>query len=86
MIASARTMLDATPDDDCVYVGIAPEASEWYLRFRAVRNDTYGEIVGAFGVVMPRDIATLFKLDVMPRCESSLTEVPSKSYYARVRA
>jgi hypothetical protein len=86
MIASPRAMLDATPDDDCVYVGIAPEEARWYLRFRAVRDETYGEIVGAFGVVMPEDYATLFKLDVEPRSEATLTELPSHVYYARVRA
>jgi hypothetical protein len=86
MTASPRAMLDATPDDDCVYVGIAPQEAEWYLRFRAMRDETYGEIVGAFGVVIPDDVATLFKLDVKPRCEATLTELPSKSYYARVRA
>ena len=85
-IASARTMLDATPDDDCVYVGIAPEEAKWYLRFRATRDETYGETVGTFGVVLSQDAATLFRLDVTPRCEAALTEVPSKTYYARVRA
>jgi len=86
MIASPRAMLDATPDDACVHVGIAPERSEWYLRFRAMRNEAYGGIVGTFGVVMPPDPATLFKLDVGPRCEATLTELPSRSYYERVKA
>jgi hypothetical protein len=86
MIASSRAMVDATPDDDCVYVGIAPEEAEWYLRFRAVRDETYGEIVGACGVVMPQDYATLFKLDVTPRSEATLIELPSNIYYARLKA
>lgn len=85
MLASPRAMSDATPNDDHVCVGISPEDAEWYLRFRARRDETYGEIAGAFAVVMPSDAATFFKLEVKPRCEATLTELPSKSYYARVK-
>lgn len=86
MTKSARAMLDAMPDDDCVKVGVAPEGNEWYLRFRAARGETAGEAVGTVAVVLSRDAATLFRLDVQPRCEPPLSEAPSKSYFARVRA
>ena len=85
LIATARTMLDATPDDDHVYLGIAPEECDWYLRFRAKRDETYGEIMGTFGVIMPYDAAAVFKFEVEPRCEVDLIEEPSKTYYARVK-
>jgi hypothetical protein len=85
MVATGGAMLDATPDDDHAYVGVAPERAEWYLRFRAGRHETYGDITGAFAVVMPDYVATLFKLEVEPRCETPLIEAPSTAYFARLK-
>jgi hypothetical protein len=86
LITTPQTMVEATPDDDDVCFGIAPEECDWYLRFRAERDETYGEYIGALGVVMPHDAAAVFKAEVLPRCEATLVETPSETYYASVRS
>jgi hypothetical protein len=86
MIASPRSVLEATPDDFRVYVGVAPEDGAWYLRFRAEWDDEGRHVVGAFGVVVPAAAVNAFRTEVASRSETPLAEDASDAYYASLMA
>ncbi len=86
MIETPRAAFEATPDDHEVFVGIAPEDSSWYLRFRAEWDADDQSIVGGFAITVPCDLAAAFRAEVASSFEHQLVEEASESYYRRVMA
>lgn len=86
MVETPRAILDATPDEHAVFVGIAPEDSRWYLRFRAEWDDDGRNIVGRFAVILPFELVAAFKKEVESSADRQLAEMSSESYYKMVNA
>ena len=84
MVETSRAILDATPDEHAVFVGVAPEDSRWYLRFRAEWDGDEINIVGRFAVVLPADLVVAFKREVVSSAQHPLAEMSSEYYYKRV--
>jgi len=61
LVHSPRTLLESTPDDFLVFVGIAPENGEWYLRYRVEWDDNETNLIGQFAVVFPADRVELIQ-------------------------
>ncbi len=81
---TARSLLNATPDDHAVFIGIAPEDNRWYLRFRVEWDEDDNDIVGRFTVIVPSDIAERFRNEVVPRLPIGLEEAEARQYYEKV--
>jgi hypothetical protein len=86
MVENPRAILDVTPDEHAVFVGIAPEDSRWYLRFRAEWDDDETNIVGRFAVILPSELVTAFNQEVASSVQHPLAETSSETYYKRVNA
>jgi len=84
MVETPRTLFDATPDDHAVFVGVAPEGSRWYLRFRAEWGADEKNIVGRFDVILPSDLVAAFTQEVLSIAKHPFEQVPSESYYKGV--
>jgi hypothetical protein len=84
MVETPRALFDATPDDHAVFVGVAPEDSRWYLRFRAEWDADEKNIVGRFCVILPSGLVATFAQEVLPSANHPLEQMPSESYYKQV--
>ena len=81
-----RALFDAAPDDHAVFIGVAPEDSRWYLRFRTEWDADEKNVVGRFDVILPSDLVAAFTREVLPGVKHPFEQVPSESYYKEVIA
>jgi len=86
MVETPRALFDATPDEHAVFVGIAPEDSRWYLRFRAEWDADEKNIVGRLAVILPSELGAAFKQEVVASVQLPLAEMSSEYYYKKVNA
>ena len=86
MVETPRAILDATPDEHAVFVGIAPENSRWYLRFRAEWDADEKNIVGRLAVILPSELGAAFKQEIVSSTQPLLAEMSSESFYKKVNA
>jgi hypothetical protein len=84
IISSARSILEATPDDENVFIGIAPSDREWYLRFRAEWDEAGNSVVGRFDITFPSGLAESFRQELVPLLECKLLEESSATYFSRI--
>lgn len=81
LLSTPRTLLESTPDEHAVFVGIAPEDSRWYMRYRIDWNDEETGLTGRFAVILnPMDAVAFRKIESI----SSLAELASDIYYSKV--
>lgn len=81
LLKSPKSLLESTPEDDSVFVGVAPENNQWYLRYRVEWNDEGTALHGECALILDRDYAELFT-ELEGR--TGLKQVDSKAYYADV--
>jgi len=84
MVQTPRAIFEATPDDDEVFVGVAPEDGGWYLRFRAEWDADGRKLVGGFAVTVPAEKAPAFSTEVGATSPHRLVGEPAERYYERV--
>jgi hypothetical protein len=84
MVETPRAIFQATPDDHDVFVGVAPEGTGWYLRFRAEWDSDDQSIVGSFAVTVPSERAPAFTTEVVALSQLRLVEEAAERYYERV--
>lgn len=53
MVSSPRHLLESTPSDDSVFVGIAPADNAWYLRYRVEWDNGESNLTGSCAVIFP---------------------------------
>ena len=69
LVQTPRALLAATPGDEYVCVGIAPEDRAWYLRFRADWDDQGENLVGFYSLTVDGGLARGFEGEVIPQLE-----------------
>jgi hypothetical protein len=84
IIQTPRAIFEATPNDHDVFVGIAPESAEWYLRFRAEWDVDDQRIVGSFAVTVPLGKARVFTTEIGATSQHRIVEEAAETYFARV--
>ena len=84
MVNSPRNLLASTPGDEYVFVGIAPEDSSWYLRFRVEWDDEGFDLSGRCAVILPAPLEEKFKREVLPNLAAKAEEKDSKIYYLEI--
>lgn len=86
IIETPRTIFEATPNDDEVFIGVAPEDADWYLRFRVEWDSDDRSIVGRFALTVPSERASAFSTEVAAWSQHRLVEEAADKYYERVMA
>lgn len=84
MIASSKSLVEAMPRDEDVFIGIAPEDTMWYLRFYFTWNDEGTELQGRFDVTLPESWVENFNKDVVEKIGTKLVKEGSQKYYASI--
>ena len=82
MIETPRAIFEATPDEHEVFVGVAPEDTRWYLRFRAEWGADDQSIIGWFAITVPSELAARLRVEMAS--EHRLAEEAAESYYKRI--
>ena len=83
IVKSPQSLLAAVPDDDFVFVGVAPDSQLWYLRFCLAWDDTGFELNGRFDITLPTDLAARFKQRVLDAVD--MEEQNAQAYYNSIR-
>jgi hypothetical protein len=83
MVNSPQSMLESTPNDDFVFVGIAPEDISWYLRYRVDWDDAGTAIVGRCELLLSEAAAVDFRQTDFEGLTRYISEIDSESFYAR---
>ena len=84
MINSPRNLLQSTPADDFVHVGVAPEDNSWYLRYRAEWDDEGFNLIGSCALVLPQMLAEKFRNELPANFGVEAKEQSSETYYREV--
>jgi hypothetical protein len=84
MIETPRSIFEATPADEVVFIGVAPEDNRWYLRFRAEWDADDQSIVGSLAVVIPAELSESFRAEIASSFDGLLAEQAAESYYQSV--
>ena len=81
VVESPQSLLDNTPDDHAVCVGIADSRNRWYLRFRAESEEDEEGPIGAFDLTLLPELARQFELDI---AIPEMIAEPSVAYFDRI--
>jgi len=84
MVETPQALFEATPADDEVFVGIAPDDNSWYLRFRVEWDVDDQGIIGRFAITVPAALGEAFRAEVALSFERLLVEEASENYYKRI--
>ncbi len=84
MVNSPKNLLESTPDDDSVFVGVAPDNNAWYLRYRVEWDDEETNLVGSCAVVLPKPLTEKFRAEVLANLNVKAEEKDSEVYYQEV--
>lgn len=60
-IDSSRALLEAMPGENNVFVGIAPQSNNWYLRFYLEWDEEGHNLIGRFDITLPSNLAEHFR-------------------------
>jgi hypothetical protein len=74
-------LLEIVPDDDSVFVGVAPVTGRWYLRFRLEWDDEGFDLLGRFDITLPESLVEQFRTEVVRPLSLGLSEQDADSYY-----
>jgi hypothetical protein len=84
MINSPRALLESVPGDEHVFVGVAPVAGGWYLRFRVEWDDEGCDLLGCFDITVPESLVEQFRTEVVRTLSLDISEQDADSYYAAI--
>lgn len=84
MVETPRAMLEATPDDEAVFVGIAPADARWYLRFRAERDADDERITGRMALILPAESVRAFSAAIPCLPDRGLVQATAADYCAKI--
>lgn len=83
LVRSPRGLLEATPEDHAVRVGIAPRDQSWYLRFRADLDSGGGSPEGSFDVTLPSPHDE-YAAGRIATCSLKANRDSAREYYRRI--
>ena len=84
LFQTPMSLFEATPDEDLVCIGIAPESNDWYLRARAHWNFEGTSVVGMISITMIPDLADRFRESRSIQGAQILSEEESQAYFNRI--
>lgn len=84
LVNSPKNLLGSTPDEDSVFVGIAPEDNSWYLHFRVEWNDEETNLIGSCAIILTQSLVEQFKNAVLHKFEVKAEQKNSEDFYREV--
>ncbi len=84
MINSPKNLLESTPADNSVFVGVAPDDNAWYLRYRVDWDDEETNLVGSCATILPQSLAEKFKEIAWGKLDVKAEERDSEVYYQEI--
>jgi hypothetical protein len=84
IINSPKNLLESTPEDFAVFVGVAPEENAWYLRYRVEWDDEETNLVGSCAIILPLSLIEKFRVEVLQNLETKAEEKDSELFYQEV--
>jgi hypothetical protein len=75
LVQTPRALLEATPVDVDVYVGILAEDRSWYLRFRTEWDDRDENLIGIYDLTLDPRLAERFEGQVIPILECPVSRI-----------
>ena len=81
MVNSPQNLLASTPADAYVFVGVAPDDSSWYLRFRAEWDDAGFNLIGGCAIILPISLEERFRNEVLLNLDTKAEEKDAAVYY-----
>lgn len=81
MINSPKNLLESTPEDFAVFVGVAPDDNVWYLRYRVEWDDDESNLIGSCAVILSQPSAEKFRTEVLQSLETQAAEKDSELFY-----
>ncbi|QDT29208.1 hypothetical protein Enr10x_45570 [Gimesia panareensis] len=84
IVQNPRSLIEAMPGDELVYIGIAPPDALWYLRFYSSWDDEGLELTGLFDLTLPADMAVQFRDSVIPELECTILEQDALEYFKEI--
>jgi len=84
MVGSPKRLLESTPSDDFVFVGIAPENNAWYLRYRVEWDEDESNLIGTCAVILPEHLVEKFRIEVLARIRPQPSEKSSERFYQEI--
>jgi hypothetical protein len=85
-VGTPRSLAQAMPGDDRVFVGIAASDRLWYLRFFVDWDDNDEMLLGKYSITLDSSLAQQFATYVTRRLECPTRLEESAVYFARIRA
>ena len=83
IVKSPQALSAAMQGDDHVFIGVAPDSQNWYLRFYLAWDDEGFELNGRFDITLPADLAASFKERVLESVD--MKEQDAEAYYSTIR-
>jgi hypothetical protein len=84
LFASPRSILEAMPGDELVFIGIAPRDGRWYLRVYLAWDDDGMELVGSFDITVSADLAPRFQREVVDQGPLPMGAMEAATYYQSI--
>ncbi|HYF64474.1 MAG TPA: hypothetical protein VD886_16740 [Herpetosiphonaceae bacterium] len=85
LLASPRSILEAMPGDDYVFIGIAPADGRWYLRFYLDWDARGIECVGRFDMTVPHELAARFQHEIADHLPAPMIAMDADAYYRSIQ-
>jgi hypothetical protein len=82
IVGTPRSLLEAVPGDDRVFVGVGATDGSWYLRFLVGWNDEGELILGEFSITLGEPLTRHFETAI-PELECSIHHENAISFFAR---
>ncbi|MCH8325737.1 MAG: hypothetical protein IIB83_04120 [Bacteroidetes bacterium] len=82
IVGSPKALLESSPDDDCVYVGIADDQGRWYLRYRLDWDVEGRTLKGDFALTLVPELLDSFR---QGHDRQGLIAESSSTYFDRIR-
>ena len=83
-VNSPKHLLESTPPDDCVFVGIAPKDNGWYLRYRVEWDEDEVSLIGKCDLILSDPAAKKFREVQVSRLPAIPEEIGSSSFYNEI--
>jgi hypothetical protein len=84
VINSPRSLLEAMPGDDDVFIGVAPDDGSWYLRFYLAWNDEGLDLLGRFDITVPQALAERYTKEVVEGLNIGMERQEAQAYYKSI--
>ena len=84
MIRSPQSLLEAMPGDDEVFVGVASDDGDWYLRFYLFWDDDGYRLLGRFDLTLPARLQLDYQEEVIQKLNLEMKATESAVYYESI--